>query len=114
LAEVKIGVAHNVSPKLSFAGEFKHRVKPEEDQTEKKDDKKEAPKPLAPPSWTFGGVYVVDSDSTVSAKISTTGVANAAYKVRLNSSVTTTLAFETQVNNLALPSKVGVSFDIDA
>jgi hypothetical protein len=102
LETVKIGVAQTISPKLSVAGEFSHNVKADSNGETK------------PPVWAFGANYVVDADSSVSAKANTSGVVNAAYKLRVNPNVTTTLSFETQVNQLAQPSKIGVAFDIDA
>jgi len=104
LENVKIGVAHTISPSLSVAGEFQHNVKPPTKEGDK----------VKKPTWTFGGNYVIDSDSTVSAKANTEGVVNVAYKLRVNPNISTTLAFETQVNELDKPSKIGVSFDIDA
>jgi len=102
LETVKIGVAQTISPKLAVAGEFTHNVKTDSNGEVKA------------PVWTVGGTYVVDADSTVYAKANTAGVVNAAYKLRVNPNISTTLSFETQVNQLAQPSKIGVSFDIDA
>lgn len=102
MENVKIGVAQTISPKLSVAGEFSHNIKPDSNGDVKA------------PVWTFGGNYVVDADSSVSGKANTAGVVNAAYKLRVNPNITTTLSFETSVNQLAQPSKIGVSFDIDA
>lgn len=102
LETVKIGVAQTISPKLSVAGEFSHNVKPDSNGN------------VRNPVWTFGANYVVDADSTVNAKVNTAGVVNASYKLRVNPNIATTLSFETQVNQLAQPSKVGVAFDIDA
>jgi hypothetical protein len=97
LEKTKIGVAQNINTKLAVAGEFTHNLKEKSN-----------------PVWTFGGRYVVDANSTVSAKVNTKGVANVAYGITVNPNITTTLSFETNVNELSAPSKIGVTFDIDA
>jgi len=100
--ETKIGIAQNINPKLAVAGEFSHNIKPQKDGQ------------VAKPVWTFGGRYVVDANSTLAAKVNTKGIANVAYGITVNPNITTTLSFETNVNELSTPSKVGVSFEIDA
>merc|ERR1719487_3149266 len=99
---LKVGVAQTINPRLTLAGEFSHNLK--------HDANNEVQRPV----FGFGADYAIDADSSVAGKVNTNGVVNAAYKVRVNPSIFTTLAFETNVNDLSKRNKVGVSFDINA
>jgi len=99
---VKVGVAQTINPRLVLGAEFSHNVKVDKDGK------------VQTPSFAFGGNYVIDADSSVSGKVNTKGVANVAYKVRVNPNITTAISVETNVNDLVQPSKVGLAFEIDA
>jgi len=101
--KINIGVAQNINSQLALAGEFSHDLKPNKETNV-----------IGKPVWTFGGNYVIDGDSSVSAKVNTQSQINAAYKVRVNPNINATISFESNVNKLDEKSKVGLSFDITA
>jgi hypothetical protein len=89
LKTVRIGYAHAIDDQVLIAGQYKH------------DLKTEATSEKNVPEYSVGCVYVIDSDSSISAMGNTKGVVSGTYKLKINPRLSTAVSFDADAFNLS-------------